>query len=299
MSLVNKTLFVSLAAALASGCPGVTVPVPAPPAPAKVAPPITPTAAAPQAIQTGAAESAQGAAGASGESSAGQPAASVAAADASAATTDAAEGAAATPLDLTPYYGMKADRFDAVKQYPWHAVPRGSQKFAGVPLEIGGSFSLYGEENAKRGLKFPEEFKGIAVGRPFETLYLCHAAFFEAPAGTPICEVRFQYDDGTSESDQIVCGSDARDWYVSANEKEIGPTGKRSTLAWTGEGMANGRPQKIRFLLTAIPNPQPEKTVLAIDLVSTKSRAASCILAMTTGKAGMLQPARPAEETEE
>jgi hypothetical protein len=109
----------------------------------------------------------------------------------------------------------------------------------------------------------------------------------------------FQYDDGTTESDTILCGDDVRDWFLNANDKSPGPTGKRSTLAWSGEGLANGRPQKIRFFLTAITNPQPEKTVLTIDLVSTKSRAAACILAMTTGKAGLMQMARPAEETEE
>lgn len=296
MSPIQKTQFLLLAAALASGCPLVTAP--APPPLAKVAPPASPVVAAPPAIQPGTAEPAQVAAGASGESSGDDVAPAGAAAGASTTKADTA-AADAIPLDLTPYYGMKADRFDAVKQYPWNGVPRGSQKFAGVPLEIGGSFSLFGEENAKRGLKFPEELKGIPVGRPFEALYICHAAFFEAPAGTPICEVRFQYDDGTTESDKIVCGSDVRDWYVNAGDKELGPTGKRSTLAWSGEGLANGRPQKIRFFLTAITNPQPEKTVQTIDLVSTKSRAASCVLAMTTGKAGLLQPARAAEETEE
>src|SRR5205823_11648373 len=124
--------------------------------------------------------------GDSGDSSAGGSSdAPKTAADASAASTDAADSDA-RPLDLTRYYGLKAENFDAIKQYPWPAVPRGPQTFAGVPLEIGGTFLLYGEENAKRGQKFPEEFTGIAIGRPFEALYICHMAFFEAPAGTPI-----------------------------------------------------------------------------------------------------------------
>jgi len=293
MSQIEKTMFVLLAAVFAAGCP-----VTPPPAPKKAAPPAAPIAARPPAIQAGEAEPAQRTEGESGDSSAGASDAPGIAADASAASTDAADSDA-RPLDLTRYYGLKAEQFDAIKRYPWPAVPRGPQTFAGVPLKIGGTFSLYGEENAKRGMKFPEEITGIAIGRPFEALYICHVAFFEAPAGAPICEVRFQYDDGTTESDQILCGSDARDWFVNAPDEEIGPSGKRSTLAWTGEGLANDRPQKIRLCLTAIPNPRPEKTVQTIDLVSTKSRAASCILAMTTGRARMMKPARPAEESEE
>jgi len=295
MSHFGKSLLVLLAAGLAAGCPAVTAP-PAP-APTKVAPAASPTAATPPVIETGPADSGELTAGASGASSAAEPDAP-GTADAGAANNDAAD-AAADPLDLTRYYAMKAERFDAARQYPWPAVPRGSQTFAGVPFEIGGMFALFGEENAKRGLTLPGEITGIEVGRPFDALYICHATFFEAPPGTPICEVRFQYDDGTTDSDHILYGSDARDWFIKGTDDEIGPSGKRSTLAWAGEGLVNDRPQRIRFFLTVIANPHPEKTVQTIDLVSTRSPAASCILAMTTGKAGLIHPSRPTRESEE
>src|SRR5215471_3094629 len=145
------------------GCPFTPAP---PPAPKKVAPAAARTTAAPSATDAGSAESAQPAEEASGTSSTEASDAPGTAANESAASTGKAD-ADARPIDLTQHYGLKAEQFDAIKQYPWHAVPRGSQTFAGVPLEIGGTFSLFGEENAKRGLKFPEEFTGIAIGRPF------------------------------------------------------------------------------------------------------------------------------------
>ena len=293
MPQMKKSLLVLLVAGFAAGCPATP-----PPVPKKPTPPAAPIATKPPAIEAGEAESGQRIQDESGDSSAGVSDAPDKVAEASAASTDAADSDA-RPLDLTRYYIMKAETFDANKRYPWSAMPRGSQTFAGVPLEIGGMFALYGEENEKRGLKYPVEIKGIPIGRPFEALYIGHVAFFEAPAGTPICEVRFQYDDGTTESDQILFGSDARDWYVNTPDEEIGPSGKRSTLAWTGEGVSNDRPQKVRLCLTEIPNPHPEKTVQTIDLVSTKSRSASCILAMTTGKAHLMKPALQAEKTAE
>jgi hypothetical protein len=193
------------------------------------------------------------------------------------------------PLDLTDQYGFKATDFDKVPQYPWPAVPRGAQTFANVPLEIGGAMILWGERNAKNGQVFPEKIADIPLQRKFETLYICHGTFFEGEAGTPTCEVVFHYDDGTTASDTIVCGSDTRDWFANRAKSPLGPSGLRSTLAWIGDGKAGDRPQTIRFCLTAMENPHPDKEVTTLDFVSSKMQAAACILAVTTGKSGVMK----------
>jgi hypothetical protein len=198
-------------------------------------------------------------------------------------------GAAAEPLDLTGHYGMKASSFDGIKQYPWPAVPRGSQTFANVPLEIGGALFLWGERNANNGLRFPEQITDIPVARKFETLYVCHGAFFEGKSGTPIYEVVLRYDDGTTASDTLVCGEDARDWFANRADATLSPSSPRSTLAWDGDGMAGERTQAIRFCLTAIANPFPDQEVQSLDLVSSKSQAAACILAISTGRSGLMK----------
>jgi hypothetical protein len=166
-----------------------------------------------------------------------------------------------------------------------------------VPLEIGGAMFLWGERNAKNGLVFPEQIIGIPVGRKFETLYVCHGLFFEGTAGTPVYEAVFHYDDGTTISDAIVCGKDVHDWFARQGAP-LGPSGDRSTLAWNGDGKYGDRDQAIRFCLTAITNPHPDKEVTAIDFVSLKTQSAACILAVTTGKSGLMQRAEetPPEE---
>jgi len=205
----------------------------------------------------------------------------------------------AVPLDLTEHYHMKATAFGGITQYPWPAVPRGAQTFAGVPLEIDGAMFLWGERNATNGMSYPEQISGIGVAREFETLYVCHGAFFEGPPGTPVYEVVFHYDDGTTASDTIECGKDVRDWFANRADATLGPSGPRSTLAWDGDGKAGDRTQAIRFCLTAIANPQPDKEVTALDLVSSKTLSAGCILAITTGKADLMKRVETAPAVEE
>jgi hypothetical protein len=208
----------------------------------------------------------------------------------SAAPAVATADSSAVSVDLTDHYQMQAANFDKITQYPWPAAPRGSQTFANVPLEIGGAIMLWGENNSKRGMNFPEQIAGVPLNQKFETLYVCQGCFFEGPPGTPVCEVVFHYDDGTSAADTIVCGVDSRDWYANPAQVPLGPTGPRSTLAWTGEGKSGDRPQAIRFCLTAIANPHSDKEVTAVDFVSSKSQTAACILAVTVGKSSLMKP---------
>lgn len=195
------------------------------------------------------------------------------------------------PLDLTTKVGYRAKDFDGSKTFPWPAVPRGLQEWAGVPVEIVGAIFLWGAANTERGMVYPEAVPQIPVSRTFETLYVTHAAFFEGPAAEPIFHVVFRYADGEAPAAPILCGDDALDWFMPPpGDQPVQPTAERSTLAWFGEGTANGRPQHVRFCLTAVENPHPEREVESIDLVSEKRKSAGCIVALTTGDRGRLVP---------
>lgn len=199
-----------------------------------------------------------------------------------------------TLLDLSPYVKLKAADFDKTKRFPWKVVPHGAQTYANVPVQIDGAIFLYGESNAKIGLKYPEELTGIQVKQKFETLYVYHTVFFEGEKGSAVYEIVFHYADQTSASDKIVCGDDVRDWYVNPDDKMPAPTGKRSALGWQGEFVSDGAKQPLRFCLTAIENPHPKLEVVTIDLVSAKSKTAGCVLAMTAGKSGLMR--RPTDD---
>lgn len=193
------------------------------------------------------------------------------------------------PLDLSKFVGLKAADFDKSGAYPWPGSPRGLNMFAGVPVRIDGAMMLWGKSNADRGMAYPETYEGIPIDAEVTSLYVCHAAFFEAEPESPIFHVVFHYDEETAKSESVVCGGDARDWFVSREEENFGPTGKRSRLGWAGNGRMRGRPQMTRFCVTALANPHPEKKVVSIDLVSDKSNTAGCITAITVGPNGLLE----------
>src|ERR1041385_3829899 len=78
----------------------------------------------------------------------------------------------AVPLDMTQRIQTPASYFKEIKQFPaWQSVPIGSQNFCDIPIQIDGMICLYGEGNARMGLKFPEEWPGITINQKFETLY--------------------------------------------------------------------------------------------------------------------------------
>jgi hypothetical protein len=196
----------------------------------------------------------------------------------------------ATPVDLTSYYGTSAYYFDLIMSVPaWQTVPRWFQVFDNVPLEIGGMICLWGERSAKGGVVLPEQVLGINVNRRFETLYVCHGAFFASSDKTPVCEVVFRYEDGSSVTNQLLYGSDILDWNVKRSGTATGPTGPHSKLAWEGGTFTPGKKLPLRFCLTAIENPQPSLEVTTIDLFSCKSKTAPCILALTTGRSGLMK----------
>jgi RNA polymerase sigma factor (sigma-70 family) len=196
----------------------------------------------------------------------------------------------ATPIDLTAHYSTPASYFDQITEFPaWKSAPRGFEVYDHVPLEIGGQMCLWSSRATSQGLLFPEQFLDISVNQKFETLYIYHGAFFASPDKTPVCAVVFRYTDGSSVTNQLLYGADMLDWNYKRGRTGFAPTGTRSKLAWVGGTATPGKKEPLRFCLTAIENPQPDLEVATIDLFSCKLRTTACIMAMTTGKSGLMK----------
>lgn len=199
-------------------------------------------------------------------------------------------------IELPRKFLQPIDEIAKSDQFPWRDVPRGEVVLGNVPLKIEGIMTLWGESNAKRGMLMPEAIPGIPVARKFEALYVYQTAFFSAPDGTPIAKLVFQYADGTSAEGQICYGTHVRDWWQPKGgpEELIDP---KSKLVWSGPNSlapANN-PNQLQLFITELHNPHPENRVNTIDVVSMKGPAAICIMAMTTGPAGLLKVEPPAE----
>lgn len=194
----------------------------------------------------------------------------------------------ATPLDLSAHYAHPAFDDGSTSGY-WADVPWRFQVFRGVPLQIDGLMYLWGQGNAQRGADFPEEILGIPVNQKFETLYVYHCAFFSSLNNAPVYNLVFRYDDGSSATNQILYGRDILDFNSKGNQTGPRPSGSNSKLAWVGASFTGDGTHPLRFILTALDNPQPNSTVTSIDLYSCKGRSAACVLAMTAGKSGLMK----------
>jgi hypothetical protein len=203
------------------------------------------------------------------------------------------QGNVARPIDLKSAYHTSIDRAVKNKTFPWRAVPRGAKKLGNVPITIGGLITLWGEANAKNGMKFPEKSRDIVVDRKFDCLYVYHAAFFHSPEGSPIYDLTMQHADGSSSTTNMFYGTHLRDWYQWLDEGDVPMGDPNSKMVWRGEhpGSTAQRPLQLRFFITAIPNSKPEIEVKSIKLTSAKGNSAGCVLALTTGPVGLLKVA--------
>lgn len=200
----------------------------------------------------------------------------------------------AQPVDLTSTYLLPLSTLTNEHYFAssaWKSVPTGHQVFHNVPLEIGGQIRLWGEgRNDGYTDRFPKEIRDIAVNRKFETLYVYHGSGFRSPDGTPVWELVFRYEDGSSATNTLRFGADVLDWMVGGNEEPLRtPYATNSMIAWVGGQYSEKQNNRLRFCITALNNPHPDRLVATIDLISCRSKTAASILAMTTGPAGLMK----------
>lgn len=201
----------------------------------------------------------------------------------------------AQPVDLSGKYNFPIQTLTNYNFLAWKTMPAGRQVFHHVPFDIGGEIRLWGEgRNPNHSSPNPETAADIAVSRQFETLYVYHCAHFKMPGGTPVCKVVFRYADGSAATNALRYGADMLDWLASTHEEPmLTPYATNSMLAWVGGQYSETNQTRLRFCMTALPNPHPGRTVATVDLVSTKTKVVPIILALTTGPAGLMTDNSP------
>lgn len=204
------------------------------------------------------------------------------------AATQVAVATNATPLWLGPQYQTPAESFDSIQGYPWKDVPRGLQTFGNVPLNIGGMICV-GDES-KSGLRFPEQALELRIGQKCKAIYLYHTAFSKSAEGAAIVQAVFRYQNGVSVTNDISYGVHVRDWYLRRGDVET-LKDANSKMVWRGVNSTSRSvpPSQLRFFITEIVNQHPEVPLLYLDLYSARQKSTYCLLAITTGPAGLLK----------
>ncbi len=207
---------------------------------------------------------------------------------------------ASNSIPLDAFYDVPASSFDDGNgEYLYLSdVPRDLQTFASVALHIGGITCLWGRNCAEiQGLVYRKEVLGIPVNRKFDSLYVYHNAFWAGASSTPVYDIVFRYQDGSSVTNVIRYATDIFDW--DANPKDRAePSNPNSMVAWRSDVISrNGRTHAARVCLTEIKNRNPSIPVVSIDLYSAKTQVSGCIAAMTTGRSGLVRKAKAVRKT--
>ena len=155
-------------------------------------------------------------------------------------------------------------------------LPRGKQKFAGVPFLVGESFLQLG---AKRLPSQPEKIEGIAVGAAAKHLHFLHATQM-GTVGDEVAIGKYviHYDDKTKETIDILFGRDVRDWYRIPEQRDVT---RGETVWWGHNDRAASQGCAIQLFLRTWENPHPQKRIATIDYLSTFTDAAPFCIAMT------------------
>jgi hypothetical protein len=168
------------------------------------------------------------------------------------------------------------------------------QMFDGLPFHVDGRLVIYGQSQVNwdhRGKPKPAENSdagypdktGIPVGRKFEELHLIHGTYWPDVEGETIALIRLNYADGTKSELPILYGGHVRDFQRIRTAEAETMSDPDTKIIWRGPGIASFKSTQ-RAFKSRLMNPNPEKLVTTMDVVSTRHRAAYQLLAATVAK---------------
>ncbi|MCC7376755.1 MAG: carboxypeptidase regulatory-like domain-containing protein [Verrucomicrobiales bacterium] len=207
------------------------------------------------------------------------------------------------PLHLTNLL-VQAENRAWLEEPAWKAQPRGSNVFGGIEFHLDGIIRLQGafpESDAKThrdrvvvplvttngsGPKTVVVQHGTNVG----SLHFIGATAYDAPLETKIAEVVWRYTDGSFKRTPIQYAVQVRDGWRTRFEQPARVLSPHAKVVWRGthpDAARNGR--TLRLYRFSLANPEPQRSIRQLELVSARARATLIVLAMT------LDPLKPGE----
>lgn len=176
-------------------------------------------------------------------------------------------------LDLTAQYDLRAT--ESSQFGAWEVVPKGKQTLDGTLFDVSGMIRLFGTRPPPHGTIYRDRVEGISLGRKIDKLHLLHGTGWSGTDGMPVAQMVWHYADGTQRSFPIVYGRHVRDWWCRGDTDDL--TDPNSKVVWKGQA-----PETIvRLFRTTFYNPQPNKEVTTLDLISERSLVTPAIVAIT------------------
>jgi hypothetical protein len=186
---------------------------------------------------------------------------------------------AASPnlIDLSAFYISSlrlympgGDPFEATNVLP---VIR---QTTGVDFDARGYIGLYRRGEGPSGTNTnPMSVKDIPIGRRARQIHFLHSASYGESDGRHIGSYLVNLSDGSIQEVGIVYGQNVcseRGDYRSLPEGEV---------AWDGQGIRTGAGTRVRIYKLTWVNPDPDVPIKSIDFISTGSKSAPHLLAIT------------------
>lgn len=130
------------------------------------------------------------------------------------------------------------------------------------------------------GGQFPEQVKGVKIGRQCKRIHFLQATGWNVPEQKEIGRYVVHYSDGQEKVIPIVYGVDVLDWWTPGDAPS---QLKNSTVAWTGSNaVTKAQNIALRLYKTTWANPLPAVTVDSLDYVSNMTECAPFLIAITT-----------------
>ncbi len=180
-------------------------------------------------------------------------------------------------IDLTSYY-------NAALAQTWHPgppsnsldiLPPGLLQLAGRLYDVRGIVQVSGADLTRFGGSYPQSITGIRIDQRCRELHFLHGAGWTELDGVRIGSYIIHYADGQEQTIPIVYGEDVRDWNGSSdNSSRL----TRGVIVWKE---INNAKYNVRLFAGTWINPAPEKTIASLDFVSTMSRSAPFLIALT------------------
>jgi WD40 repeat protein/serine/threonine protein kinase len=185
-------------------------------------------------------------------------------------------------LDLTSFYNSLLTENWAVLKADGNtleSLPRGLQRFDGVPWDIRGVILLDSIRQRRELPLYPVRVNGIPVHRRIRRAHFLCGASWGANLGEEIGRWDFHTADGATLNRPFRLGTDVLDWWAPP---EPAPLPQGMTVAWTGTNPASSKiNRRIWLFRVTWDNPSSDVEIRTLDFVSSMRVGAPFLVAIT------------------
>jgi hypothetical protein len=180
-------------------------------------------------------------------------------------------------LDLTAYYNAQlTNDWQGFPGNDLASLPRGLQRFNGVPFDVRGIIQLGGDEAA---VMFTNRIDGIAVHQRFSRIHFLHAATFPPVEHMNLASYEIHYVNGQTDEIPVIYAQNIDDWWFDPKHPFLP---KSAIVAWEGRNAAAEAYGKLLHIYQmSWDNPLPDIEVVSISLVSRMDLSAPFVIAVT------------------